>query len=103
VFVGKSLFAKGGQNIMEPAGMGVPVVCGPYMYNFKEELQLLQDKKAVKVVNDEQGLLNTIQDFLENPKTANEMGQRAKRVIIENKGATKRNIAILKNILEKAR
>jgi 3-deoxy-D-manno-octulosonic-acid transferase len=102
VFVGKSLFAKGGQNIMEPAGMGVPVVCGPYMYNFKEELQLLQDNKAVKVVNDEQGLLNTIQDFLENPKTAKEMGQRAKRVILENKGATKRNIAILKNILEKA-
>ncbi len=103
VFVGKSLFANGGQNVMEPAGMGVPVVCGPNMHNFKEEMQLLLDSQAVKVVNDEQGLLNTIQDFLENPKAAKEMGQRAKKVIIENKGATKRNVSILKNHLEKER
>ncbi|HLG30257.1 MAG TPA: glycosyltransferase, partial [Candidatus Brocadiales bacterium] len=103
VFVGKSLFAKGGQNVMEPAGMGVPVVCGPYMYNFKEEMQLLLDNQAVKVVNNEQELLNTIRSFLENPKAAKEMGQRAKKAVVENKGATSRNIAILKNLLEKER
>ncbi len=103
VFVGKSLFAKGGQNVMEPAGMGVPVVCGPYMYNFKEEMQLLLDNQAVKVVNNEQELLNTIRSFLENPKAAKEMGQRAKKAVVENKGATARNIAILKNLLEKER
>ncbi len=103
VFVGKSLFAKGGQNIMEPAGMGVPVVCGPYMYNFKEEMQLLLDNQAVKVVNNEQELLNAIRSFLENPKAAKEMGQSAKKAVVENKGATSRNIAILKNLLEKER
>lgn len=103
VFVGKSLFANGGQNIMEPAGMGVPVVCGPYMYNFKEETQLLLDNQAVKVVNNEQELLSTIQGFLENPKAAKEMGERAKKVVIENKGATVCNITILKNLLEKER
>ncbi|MBI2560310.1 MAG: 3-deoxy-D-manno-octulosonic acid transferase [Planctomycetes bacterium] len=103
VFIGKSLFAKGGQNVMEPAGLGVPVVCGPYMYNFKEEMQLLQANQAVKVINNEQELLNTIQGFLEDPNAAKEMGQRAKKVVIESKGATERNIAILKNLLEDLR
>ncbi|HEX9022480.1 MAG TPA: 3-deoxy-D-manno-octulosonic acid transferase, partial [Geobacteraceae bacterium] len=36
VFVGGSLVATGGHNILEPASLGVSVLFGPHMHNFRE-------------------------------------------------------------------
>ena len=50
VFVGKSLTAQGGQNPIEPAALGKPVVFGPFMQNFREVVEsLLEAKGAVQV------------------------------------------------------
>ena len=35
-FVGGSMVPRGGHNILEAAAVGVPVMFGPYMVNFKE-------------------------------------------------------------------
>ena len=44
VFVGGSLVTRGGQNILEPAGQGKPVLFGPHMENFKDSVQVLQGR-----------------------------------------------------------
>ena len=36
VFVGGSLVATGGHNVLEPAVFGKPIVFGPHMENFRE-------------------------------------------------------------------
>jgi len=46
VFIGGSLIEHGGQNILEPCRMGKPTICGPHMFNFKDELEMLLNNKA---------------------------------------------------------
>ena len=99
VFVGKSLVPSGGQNMMEPAGMGNPVIFGPHTFNFNEEVDLLLKNSAAKVVKTEEELLETIEFFINNPDVAKEMGLKAQRVVNEKRGATDRNIEIIRNII----
>lgn len=59
VFIGKSLYAQGGQNPLEAAAWGKAIVFGPYMQNFQEiSTQLLQQQAAVCVRDAEE--LNTV-------------------------------------------
>jgi 3-deoxy-D-manno-octulosonic-acid transferase len=52
-FVGGSLVATGGHNILEPAVHGRPIVFGPSMSNFAEIADLfLSSDAAVQVAND---------------------------------------------------
>ena len=43
VFVGGSLVPVGGHNLLEPASLGVPVIFGPHMENFREISRLVLD------------------------------------------------------------
>ncbi len=99
VFVGRSLVPRGGQNVMEPAGLAKPVVFGPHMFNFEEETKLLLENNAAKMVKDEEDLTNTIRALLSNPELRKDLGIRAQKIVIENKGATSRNVQILESIL----
>ena len=100
VFVGKSLVPLGGQNMMEPAGLGKPVVFGPHVFNFKEELDLLLRNDAARMVESEEELHNTIEYLIKNPDAANEMGIKAQKVINEERGATEKNMGIIREALK---
>ena len=100
VFVGKSLVPSGGQNMMEPAGMGNPVIFGPHTYNFEEEVDLLLKNSAAKEIETEEELFGTVEFFIRNPDAAKEMGLKAQKVVNEKRGATERNIEILREIIK---
>ena len=101
VFVGKSLVPSGGQNMMEPAGLGKPVVFGPHVFNFKEEVDMLLRNDAAKMVETEDELCETIEFFIKNPEAAKEMGLRAQGVVSEKRGATEKNMDIIREILKR--
>lgn len=103
VFVGRSLVPQGGQNMMEPAGLAKPVLVGPHTFNFNEEVQLLKEADAIKIVQDEPSLLNGLMYFMEHPYEALEMGKRAQAVVMKQRGATERNLQVLRKILLKER
>ncbi|GIK11493.1 MAG: 3-deoxy-D-manno-octulosonic acid transferase [Candidatus Brocadia sp. AMX2] len=103
VFVGKSLVPLGGQNMMEPAGLAKPVIVGPHTFNFLEAVQLLREADAIKVVQDEPSLLKEMMYLLEHPDEAQEIGKRAQSVVIKQRGATDRNLKVLRKILLKER
>ena len=46
VFMGGSLVAKGGHNILEPARYRKPIVFGPHMQNFRDMAKLFLDANA---------------------------------------------------------
>ncbi len=100
VFVGKSLVPSGGQNMMEPAGLGKPVIFGPHTFNFKEEVDLLLRNEAAKMIETEDELCEAIEFFIKNPEAAKEMGLRAQGVVSEKRGATEKNMDIIREILE---
>lgn len=57
-FVGGSLIPHGGQNPLEPARLGCPVLHGPHMSNFAEPARRLGHAGAAVVVDGPHGLAN---------------------------------------------
>jgi 3-deoxy-D-manno-octulosonic-acid transferase len=49
--MGGSFIPIGGHNILEPVSYNCAIITGPFMDNFKEELALLFDKKAIVHIN----------------------------------------------------
>jgi 3-deoxy-D-manno-octulosonic-acid transferase len=98
VFVGGSLVKKGGQNILEPACLGKPVLFGPYMFNFRDIAGLFLSNQAAISVHTPQELKARIKELLVNPRQAEELGRKAKQLIINNTGATKRNLELIKEL-----
>ncbi|MEK6621521.1 MAG: 3-deoxy-D-manno-octulosonic acid transferase, partial [Planctomycetota bacterium] len=103
VFVGKSLVPQGGQNMMEPAGLAKPVIVGPHTFNFHEEVPLLRNANAIMVVQDETSFFDSLTHLLGHQDEALEMGKRAQLVVEEQRGATERNLNVLRKTLLKER
>ena len=99
VFVGGSMIKKGGHNILEPAALGKPVLFGPYMFNFRDIAGLFLDKKAGILVHNKEELKMNIRELLNNPDRAVVLTQRAKALIMQNQGATRRNLEYIKMLL----
>jgi 3-deoxy-D-manno-octulosonic-acid transferase len=96
VFVGKSLVSPGGgQNVMEPAALGKLSIFGPRMENFEETKDLLLGGHAAAEVKTPDELYPVMQQYLKDPRAAEEMGRRAREVIDSARGATERNLNIL--------
>jgi len=96
VFVGGSLIKKGGHNILEPANLGKPVITGPYMFNFRDIAGLFRENNASLLAYNQEALRQDVKDLLKNPDKITGLTQAAKLVILQNQGATQRN---LKNII----
>jgi len=95
VFVGKSLTAQGGQNPIEPAALGRPMVFGPFMQNFKPVVQSLLEAKAAIQVKDETELAEQVSVLLGNLEQRAALGTAAMAVVEGNKGATQRTAELI--------
>ncbi len=75
VFIGKSTIKKlksvGGQNPIEAASMGCKIYHGPYVYNFKEIYEFLENKKISKKINNYEELAENLYIDLRKTKKDN--------------------------------
>lgn len=99
VFVGGSLIKKGGHNILEPASMAKPILFGSHMFNFRDIADLFLNNEAAIMIYDQVDLRTKIADLLNNPSKAIELGQRAQQLILQNQGASKRNVEYIKAVV----
>ena len=95
VFIGKSLTAMGGQNPIEPAALGKPVVFGPNMQNFRDITRLFLSKDAAVQVKDAQSLEHALAELFENPARRAELGGRAREIVSDNLGAVERTVEMI--------
>ena len=102
-FTGGSLVPHGGHNVMEPASLGKPVVVGPYFHNFRGEVDMLRTDDAIAIASDKGQTERILRGWLEDPASGQAIGERARRVIAESKGATDRTLEILAPQLERLR
>lgn len=77
-FIGNSLFSGGGHNIIEPAKLARPIICGPHMENFGEALECLKQAQALVQVSTKSDLIVAVRRWLLNPAEAKEAGRNAK-------------------------
>ncbi|GMV82276.1 MAG: 3-deoxy-D-manno-octulosonic acid transferase [Planctomycetota bacterium] len=99
-FVGGSLIPHGGQSVMEPAGLGLACVYGPYMQNFAEAVLLLKEADGARMVDDAEGLRETLEKLLADPEAAHALGVRAREALLKKQGATARCVEYLKTLLK---
>ena len=97
-FVGGSLEPLGGQNILEPCALGVPVVFGPHMFNFPDISRWTIKEGAGRMVHNETELLQVIAELLGNPSLRDEMGNKGVRFIEAHKGALDKNSRLIENL-----
>ena len=89
-FVGGSLVANGGHNLLEPAALGKPVLSGPHLFNFLEISQQLRAAGALGEVADAAGLALEVSTLLEQPEKAQTMREGGLGVLRANQGALER-------------
>ncbi|OGI44349.1 MAG: 3-deoxy-D-manno-octulosonic acid transferase [Candidatus Muproteobacteria bacterium RBG_16_64_11] len=98
-FIGGSLVATGGHNLLEAAAVGVPVVFGPYMHNFAEISQLTLEHGAGTQVRDTGELARAVIDYLERPDLRFRAGEAGKRMVAQNRGALNNTLALVNQFL----
>ena len=100
IFCGASLVPKGGQNIMEPAVWGKPVIYGPSMDDFKGAKDILEQVGAGIQVKNEFELFNQITFLLDNSEQIKKLGKKAKKAVYTNKGASDKNVELINKYLK---
>lgn len=98
-FVGGSLVANGGHNMIEPAAWGKPTLSGLSVFNFAEVSRLLAEAGGLSLVEDAAVLAETVIELIQNPQQARQMGQSAQQVAEANRGALERLLAVIDNSL----
>jgi 3-deoxy-D-manno-octulosonic-acid transferase len=80
-------FGKGIHNTLEAAAYGIPVLFGPVFRKFSEAVELVKQGGGFPVL-DEQELLSTIRQQIENPNLLKTSSQIARNFVLERVGAT---------------
>jgi 3-deoxy-D-manno-octulosonic-acid transferase len=98
-FVGGTLAATGGHNPLEPARFGRAIAVGPSMENFRDMADQFDAAGAWRRVEDASGLGAAWRHWLDEPPVAQAMGERARRLVEDNRGALQRTLEALAPLL----
>ncbi|MFZ0427479.1 MAG: glycosyltransferase, partial [Acidobacteriota bacterium] len=99
VFVGGSLVAAGGQNVIEPAACSKPILFGPHMDNFREIAAVFTSRYAALQVQSAAELEARLADLLRDSHARDWLGRNARKVIRDNQGAVDRTLEVLERYL----
>lgn len=86
-FVGGSLIARGGHNMLEPALWAQPVVCGSHLFNFLEISRMMKSAGGLLIVDDGAALERILERLLGDEPYREEVGQLGFGVVEGNRGA----------------
>lgn len=98
-FVGGSLVERGGQNPLEPAAVGLPILSGPYTFNFATITEQLEQRNAEIKVSNAAELAEQVISLLSNPQLCQQMGKEAKKFVAENKGSVLKQMQLIESLL----
>lgn len=98
-FVGGSLVAVGGHNLLEASAMERPVLTGPYLHNFKLIAKTLTKHKAASIVHQPAELAIKLEKLFTNDKLRTAMGKAGLAVVDQNRGAFSRQYDIISKVL----
>jgi len=97
-YIGGSLVPLGGQNLLEAAAVGTPVVFGPHMFNFSEISRMALERGAGRQVQDVAELANAVAGYLENPTARRAAGEAGQRMVAENRGALAKTLELVRQV-----
>jgi 3-deoxy-D-manno-octulosonic-acid transferase len=98
-FVGGSLVATGGHNILEPAAFGKPIVFGPHMQNFAEIASAFVANAAGVQVGTGRELADVLVALMTDPIRRARLGAAARALVEANRGAKDKSVNVLAALL----
>ena len=93
--MGGTLVPRGGHNILEPAVASRAIVFGPHMENFREIASVFLKAGAAIQVQSPDELAIAIGRLLNDAAATASLGEKARRIIGLNAGATARFMSYL--------
>lgn len=103
VFIGGTFCARGGQNMLEPASLGKPVVSGPSLSNFEDIARTLVDAGGMRVIDNPVDLAGALAELLRDPARAREIGGRSVEAVKAGRGAIERTLDLIETSLLKGK
>ena len=85
--------------MLEPAAYGVATCFGPNTWNFRDIVSQLLAAEGAVVVRDRDQLERFVRRTLDDPKWAQDLGQRARQLVLSGKGAAARTVELLEPLV----
>ena len=98
-FVGGSLVPVGGHNLLEPAALGKPVLCGPHVHSCADIAAALKQAGALQQVEDADALASVVVRCLGDSAERQRMGLAGQAFARRNRGALTRSLELLAPLL----
>ena len=98
-FVGGSLQAIGGHNLLEPAATGTAILSGPHLHNFADIAKRLREADAMRVVDDASALAAALLELLADEDARERMAANAQHLLQAGRGALERTMALIEPAL----
>ena len=95
VVMGGTLGGTGGQNLIEPCAMGVPVVLGPSVFNFQQAADEAVNVGAAVAVPHAEAALDAVLHWLDNAPERARAAAKAINFANAHRGATARTVGLL--------
>jgi len=99
-FVGGSLMPLGGQNLIESASVGRPVLVGPHTFNFEEATRLAVEAGAALRVGDAAALMGNALRLLNDGSERARMGEAGLAFTARHRGAAARVEALIAPLIQ---
>lgn len=99
-FVAGSMVSAGGHNILEAAAVGVPVLFGPYMTNFKEIADGVLKQQAAIQCQTKEDVVQAVLNLYQQPDVRAELIAKGKTFIRDNQGTVVRICQLLESALK---
>ena len=100
-FIGGSLIARGGHNMLEPGALGLPLLIGPSTYNFKEIAQLFLQAGAMQKITNAEQLAEQLLTLANSVSLRSTIGAKAREVVEANRGALQKQLQIVTPYINK--
>jgi 3-deoxy-D-manno-octulosonic-acid transferase len=84
--------------MIEPAAYGAAVVFGPHVWNFRETATRLVQEGAAIQVADAKDLETTVRRLLADVSERRQLGDAARRFVLQQQGATERTLTLLDRV-----
>lgn len=91
-FIGGSLLPLGGQNLIEAAAVGLPLLFGPSMFNFQQASELALATGAARQLPDADAVVAAAQALLADDGARAAMSQAARAFSAQHRGASRRTV-----------
>jgi 3-deoxy-D-manno-octulosonic-acid transferase len=101
VMIGGTFCPRGGQNMLEPAALGKPVVSGPSLSNFQEIAGALIGAGGMRVLDNPVDLALALEELFKDPALAARAGAKAAEAVAAGRGALDATMTLIETHLLK--